>query len=59
MLVGHIVIFAYGIAWLASGIGFEKAWAVGVAPFYLATVFKSLLAAALLWAGRSAANLRG
>jgi biotin transport system substrate-specific component len=45
MLVGHVAIFVFGVAWLASLVGFEKAWAGGVAPFYLATVFKTLLAA--------------
>jgi biotin transporter BioY len=47
------------MAWLANGIGLAKAWAVGVEPFYLATVFKTLLAAACIKAGWSAANLRG
>jgi biotin transport system substrate-specific component len=59
MFVGHVVIFAYGLAWLGSSIGLTKAWAVGVAPFYYATVFKTLLAAACLWAGWSIANNRG
>ena len=59
MFIGHAVIFVYGLAWLASGIGLAKAWALGVAPFYLATVFKTLLAAACIKAGWSAANLRG
>jgi biotin transport system substrate-specific component len=59
MFIGHAIIFAYGIAWLASGIGLERAWALGVAPFYLATLFKTLLAAACIHAGWSAANLRG
>ena len=58
VFIGHAVIFAYGMAWLANGIGLAKAWAVGVEPFYLATVFKTLLAAACIKAGWSAANLR-
>ena len=44
--------------WLATIVGIEKVWALGVAPFYLATVFKTLLAAACIKAGWSAANLR-
>lgn len=59
MFIGHVVIFAYGLAWLASQIGFEKAWATGVAPFYLATLFKTLLAAACMRAGWAAVNQRG
>ena len=55
MFIGHVLILAYGIAWLASSIGFDKAWASGVAPFYLATVFKTLLAAAFMRAGWLAA----
>lgn len=59
MFIGHLVIFAFGIAYLGALIGYEKAWAFGVAPFYLATLFKTLLAAACMKAGWSIANLRG
>lgn len=45
MLLGHVVIFACGIAWLGSLIGYDKAWASGVAPFYYATLFKTALGA--------------
>jgi len=48
MAIGHVIILAYGMAWLASLIGFDKAWAFGVAPFYLATVLKTLLGAAFI-----------
>jgi biotin transport system substrate-specific component len=50
MTIGHAVIFAFGYAWLASLIGPEKAFALGVAPFALATVVKTLLAAAIVGA---------
>lgn len=50
MTLGHAVIFAFGFAWLAILIGPAKAFAVGVAPFALATVVKTLLAAALVGA---------
>ena len=56
MAIGHAVIFACGFAWLALALGAEKAWAVGVAPFYAATLVKTLLAAALVgaaWGGLS------
>ncbi|MGO4871671.1 MAG: biotin transporter BioY [Roseiarcus sp.] len=60
MAIGHIAIFALGFAWLALPLGAERAWAVGVAPFYAATLVKTLLAAALVgaaWDGL--ARLRG
>lgn len=60
MSLGHAVIFAFGYAWLVHFVGYDKAWLFGVAPFYAATVIKTLLAALLatgLW--RSAALLRG
>ena len=50
-MLGHTVIFALGVAWLARLVGFERAWAVGVAPFYLATLLKCALATAVVWAG--------
>lgn len=52
MSVGHVVILALGFAWLSVLIGADKAWKVGVAPFYVATLTKTLLAAGLsvsLW----------
>lgn len=57
MFIGHAVIFALGIAWLAPHLGWSKAWLVGVAPFYWATLLKTALATALLrgawrWAAR-------
>jgi biotin transport system substrate-specific component len=54
--VGHAVVFAFGFVWLAQFIGAEKAFAAGVAPFAVATVVKTLLAAALVGAGRSMAG---
>jgi biotin transport system substrate-specific component len=43
MTVGHLVIFAFGVAWLTVLMGFSKAFAVGVAPFWAATIVKTLL----------------
>lgn len=48
MAIGHAVIFLFGFGWLASLIGASKAYLGGVAPFYAATLFKTLLGAALL-----------
>ena len=56
MALGHAVIFAFGFAWLATLMGAEKAFAIGVAPFFAATIIKTLLGAALLpaawWAAK-------
>jgi len=57
--LGHVVVFAFGFLWLAQLIGVEKAFAAGVAPFALATVIKTLLAVALVGAGRSALERMG
>jgi biotin transport system substrate-specific component len=54
--LGHAVVFAFGFAWLAQLMGAEKAFAAGVAPFALATIVKTLLAVALVGAGRDAAG---
>lgn len=48
MAVGHAVLFAFGVTWLAALIGWPKAWALGVAPFYLATLLKTALGAATI-----------
>jgi len=52
--LGHAVVFVFGFLWLAHFIGAEKAFVGGVAPFALATVVKTLLAVALIGAGRGA-----
>jgi biotin transport system substrate-specific component len=60
MTLGHLVIFAFGYAWLAGLIGPEKAFLGGVAPFFAATLVKTLLAWALVAAAwRGVAALRG
>jgi biotin transport system substrate-specific component len=58
MMIGHAIIFAFGFAWLAMLIGSEKAWAGGVAPFFAATIVKTLLAVALIAAFWRAAGPR-
>ncbi|MGO8835228.1 MAG: biotin transporter BioY [Roseiarcus sp.] len=57
MALGHLVIFAFGFAWLAGLIGPEAAWFGGVVPFFAATLVKTLLAWALVaaaWRGVAA-----
>lgn len=44
LLLGHAAIFACGVAWLAASLGWSRAVAVGLAPFWLATVLKTALA---------------
>lgn len=48
MALGHAVILACGVFWLASLIGWERAVAVGLTPFWTATVLKTVLGAAAL-----------
>jgi len=48
MLMGHLVLFAPGVLWLAVLFGWSKAFAFGVAPFLLATLLKSGLGAAVV-----------
>jgi biotin transport system substrate-specific component len=50
MAIGHAVIFAFGLAWMAVLFGPAKAWVLGFVPFVLATILKTLLAAALVHA---------
>lgn len=48
MLLGHFIIDLCGYAWLATLIGGQKAFALGVAPFLLGDAIKAALGAALL-----------
>jgi biotin transport system substrate-specific component len=61
MGLGHIVILAAGFAWLAFGMkfGVEKAWLVGIAPFFAASVIKNALGSALVPAIRHVVDRRG
>ena len=48
MSLGHVLILALGWAWLATLMGPAKAYALGVVPFYAATVLKTALAVVAL-----------
>ena len=48
MSLGHLMILGLGALWLAHLMGWEKAWLFGLAPFWAATILKTLLAAAVL-----------
>lgn len=48
MLMGHALILGCGWLWMSHLYGAAQAYANGVAPFYLGSVVKSLLAAGLL-----------
>ncbi|HYG85924.1 MAG TPA: biotin transporter BioY [Azospirillum sp.] len=50
MAVGHAMLFVPGVAWLASLFGMEKAVAVGLVPFWAATLLKTALGATLMQA---------
>ncbi|MDP7158232.1 MAG: biotin transporter BioY [SAR324 cluster bacterium] len=52
MLIGEVVIFACGLAWLGQFTTYEKVVELGLTPFLLSEVFKILLATftlPLLW----------
>jgi biotin transport system substrate-specific component len=52
MTLGHALVFLFGFAWLATLVGPGKAWIGGVAPFWAATVLKTvmgLLSLPLAW----------
>jgi biotin transport system substrate-specific component len=52
MIIGHAVILAAGVAWLAVPLGVEKAIAVGLMPFLATTLVKIALGAVsipLIW----------
>ncbi|MBN9061117.1 MAG: biotin transporter BioY [Rhizobiales bacterium] len=51
MAIGHVVLIGFGFAWLAVNHGAGMAWTVGVAPFYAATIYKTLLGALAMPAG--------
>jgi biotin transport system substrate-specific component len=46
--VAHVLILTCGAAWLAVLVGWERAIAVGVAPFVVATIVKTILAGVTL-----------
>jgi biotin transport system substrate-specific component len=48
MLAGEALIFGFGVAWLTTLVGFDKAVAVGLVPFAAAEVLKVVAATALL-----------
>jgi biotin transport system substrate-specific component len=50
MVVGEIVIFTFGVAWLAQALGVsaEKAMELGLYPFVLGDLVKTMLAALIL-----------
>jgi len=48
LLIGTFIIFLFGVGYLVSIIGFDKAVAVGLYPFILSEIFKISLAVALI-----------
>ena len=57
-LFGHALIIGCGVAWLAVTLGWERAIAVGLAPFLWGTVFKTVLVAVTLPVGAKWASAR-
>ncbi len=48
MLMGNLVIYFFGVLWLASFIGFEKALNLGVLPFLYGDALKLIIAAGFM-----------
>lgn len=60
MVLGNLVIYGFGVAWLAGLIGIEKAVKFGLMPFLLGDAVKVALAACLMpLAWKAIARLRG
>ncbi|MBN1805838.1 MAG: biotin transporter BioY [Sedimentisphaerales bacterium] len=51
MILGNLVIYTFGLLWLAHLVGISKSLAVGIYPFILGDLLKIFLAAALLPTG--------
>lgn len=50
-LASNMFVLFFGTFWLAASLGIEKAFVVGFAPFVIGAFLKSILAAAVLFAG--------
>ena len=48
MLLGHAVVFAFGVPWLAAFVGWTGAAAFGLTPFLWGSLVKSALGASLI-----------
>ena len=48
MIAGNLVIYVFGLAWLANFVGFEKAVTLGVIPFLFGDLVKIMLVTASL-----------
>lgn len=51
MLIGNVVIYAFGLPWLALFVGIENALPMGLYPFIVGDLLKTILAAVLLPTG--------
>jgi biotin transporter BioY len=51
MVLGNIVIYFFGLLWLAGFVGWDQVVALGLAPFILGDVLKIILAALALPGG--------
>ncbi len=50
MALGHGLVFVFGVGWLAVLLGAQKALAVGLYPFWAATLLKTLMGVAVMQA---------
>jgi biotin transport system substrate-specific component len=59
MLIGNILLYAFGLPWLASFVGTKRVLALGLTPFIPGDLAKLALAAALLPSGWKVLNRMG
>lgn len=53
LLMGNLLIYLFGIPWLAQFTGWQKVWSLGLVPFIPGDLLKVILAAAVLpWGWR-------
>jgi len=50
MAIGHGLVFVFGVGWLSTLLGLQKALALGLYPFWAATLLKTLLGVAVMQA---------
>jgi biotin transport system substrate-specific component len=52
LLIAEVICFTMGVGWLSTIVGFDKAIEYGLVPFALGDLVKTVLATAILTAGR-------
>jgi biotin transport system substrate-specific component len=59
LLIGNLIVYAFGFTWMSQFFGFRKAFALGVTPFILVDLFKLTIAATMYELFRKCINCFG